>query len=418
MPDYDAHTPITTEQRLTLPLNGSIFQTTRTVPTEKPVPKKGETMEGEFGGQYATNVILESSVTPNKGQRQLQITHCKIPPVEEQLASNWEWSEINTAIGALKGVARTYIYLTSEFSETSPALASAMPIYSGTTVPAGAVTGQFTNEDGYILFSRDVVSSGTQLEPIYRVERCQYIKRKIVTSIGVDAANGNPLYATVELRHRDEIQSGSTTYGQLLASPSSSYWGLQTNGTQRTARPATDEWIEITTEQVVSGTFSGGIVAVQNYNTTRNFYWPPVLNALRFLAWPRRDGGVETYPNHDYSKPGYNGPCKAVITRTWSKTPQAIDPPEQMLPTPIHYSSPYFNVNLPECLHAAVTCVCDIGTADPVYVFGDGSSVTTPRTNFLTWPDTILDADTQEPYRGGYLRTRIVIHKPDNSLIT
>lgn len=41
MPDFDAHTPNTTEQRLTLPLNGTIYQTTRSVAAEKKSPKKG-----------------------------------------------------------------------------------------------------------------------------------------------------------------------------------------------------------------------------------------------------------------------------------------------------------------------------------------------------------------------------------------
>ncbi len=424
MADHDSYRAITVEQRLTLPLNGFIYTTTRQVPAEKVAPKLGETMQSELGSAWNDSIVIASSHVPDSAKRQLSITHARIPSVDEQLASNWEWSEVSTSIGALKGVSRTFIYLTSAFSETSPALASAMPIYSGSTVPAGAVTGQFTAEDGYILFSRDVTSSGTQLEPVFGVERRTYIKRKIVRSIGVDSTNGKPLYATSELRHRDEIYNAPTTYGDLMNDPANAYWGLQADGTQRTARPATDEWIEITTEQVVSGTFSGGVVSVQSFNTTQNYYWPPVLKDLggsagyiEFMDWDRRDGGVDIYPRFVFDRAGYNGPCKAVITRTWSKSPQAVNPPKQMLPTPIHYASPYFSLNVPECLHGEVTCKCDIGNADPVYDQNVGSARTTPRTNYLDWPSTIIASDDQDPYRGGYLRTTVTIYQPDNTAV-
>ena len=417
MADNDAFRPITIEQRLTLPLNGTIYTTTRQVAAEKGAPKIGTTMQAELGTAWNDSLVIATSHVPDSAKRQLTITHARIPAEAEQLASNWEWQEVGTSVGQLKGVARTFIYLTSAFLQETPALGSAMPIYAGTEVPASAVTANFITGDGYVLFSRDVASSGTQLEPVFRVERRVYIKRKIVRSIGVDSTNGKPLYATVDLRHRDEIQSGTpptaVTYGALLADPANAFWGVQADGTQRTARPATDEWIEITTEQLVSGTFTDGVVTLQTYNTIQNFYWPPVLETGSFsiVGWVRRDGGADVYPRYRYTTDGYDGPCYALITRTWKKTPFTIVPPVQMLPTPVNYASPFFNINIPACLHGIVTCRANTGTTDPVYVYSI-ETFAVPATNLTAWPDTIIAADSQEPYKGGYLRTVITISKP------
>jgi hypothetical protein len=418
MADHDSFRPITIEQRLTLPLNGTIYTTTRVVAAEKGAPKLGETMVNELGSTWTDSLVVATSHVPDSAKRQLTITHARISTEAEQLASNWEWQEVSTSVGQLKGVARTFIYLTSAFSQSSPALGSSMPIYAGSTVPVSAVTANFIAGDGYVLFSRDVASSGTQLEPVFRVERRVYIKRKIVRSIGVDSTNGKPLYATVELRHRDEVQSGTpptaVTYGALLADPANAFWGVQADGTQRTARPATDEWIEITTEQLVSGTFVSDVVTLQTYNTIQNFYWPPVLatGSLEFSSWVRRDGGADIYPSYKYTNDGYDGPCYSLITRTWKKTPFTIIPPVQMLPTPVNYASPFFNINIPACLHGEVECVCLTGSEDPIYVYGTGNAKTTDATNVTAWPDTIIAADSQEPYKGGYLRTVITITKP------
>lgn len=83
-----------------------------------------------------------------------------------------------------------------------------------------------------------------------------------------------------------------------------------------------------------------------------------------------------------------------------------------MLPTRIYYSSPFFSLNIPECLHGAQSIVCDIGNSDPVYDQNSGSARTFAATNYTTWPANIVAYDDQEPFRGGFLRTTKTIYKP------
>ena len=134
------------------------------------------------------------------------------------------------------------------------------------------------------------------------------------------------------------------------------------------------------------------------------------------MDWTKKDGGVEIYPALRFHPEGYQGPCKNTITRTWSKTPFTIPVVEILQPTRIYYASPYFTVNIPECLHGAVAFQCDIrDTNDPKYTQNVGSTRYFAATNpddGNTWPTTIVAYDDQEPFRGGYLRTRRVVDRP------
>lgn len=393
----------TVETRLPRPFNGSIYTTTRDIAKEKPAPEIGDTMEGELGTAWAASRIIAVNKAPKNPQSQLQIVHAIIPSVEAQLNTNWEWTSTDLGGRRYKGVSRTFIYHSSEFDEESPEQGTAMPIGSNLLF----------QDDDYILIDRAVVTSGTQLEPVFRVERSTYLKRCTIRSIGTDPLNGRPLTSRQYFYHKDEEITEGVTIADLFDDDNNDYWGTQDNGTDRNGQQLSCDWYSVTESQVIGGNFTAGVVEVDSYSTNDNFYWPPVLAALVLKDWERRDGGVDIYPTVRIKPEGYNGPCRTDVVRMWSKNPFIIPVVEQMLPTRINYGSPFFNLNIPECLHIAITAQSDIGNNDPHYKLNVGSAEIFPATNYTEWPESIIAYDDQQPYRGGYLRTTRTIYKPD-----
>jgi hypothetical protein len=266
---------------------------------------------------------------------------------------------------------------------------------------------------GYVLAMRSQQRvQDPQLDSLYIAETRIYVLRCAMTSIGVDSLNGKPLSSLYYLYHISETVSGTPVL-DLVSDPTNAYWGLQTNGYERTFRAVSCEWFRFETTQVVAGVETAGVIPIVTYNTTQNFDWPPVLDGnIDFLDYARRDGGQDIFVRYNLLRDGYNGPCKVVIGRSWSKEPQICAVPVQMLPTPAQYSCPFFSVNVPSSLHGALTFVCDIGSNDPVYNLNAGSTRTTIATNFTDWPSTLVAVDQQEPFRGGYLRTVVTVYKP------
>ena len=411
----DAYRPITTETKLSLPLNGAIFTTTRPVAPEKPTPTIGTTMEAELGADWKESLIIATNIVPIENKERQQIVHARIPREEAQLASNWEYSTCSIGGRNFPSVQRTVILVSKAdlvpsgstmdvVACNSPAIGSAMPVE----------TDSIFTDQGYILADRQVVRSGMQLEPVFRVERRNYIVRSSRKNIGVDPLNGKPLWSETTLYYTGEtVSEYGGTVDALFNAPTNAFWGTQSDGTRRTGTRLSCAWYAITTELVVAGTFSGGVVTIDSYDGQQRYTWPPVLDSIEFMDWVRRDGGVDIYPRFEFEPDGYSGPCAVTTTRTWKKTPFTDILIEQMQPTPVNYSSPFFNLHIPSCLHGAVTSVCDIGSTDPIYDENVGSSRTTPATVPTTWPATLRAYDGQTPFRGGFLRTVHIISKPE-----
>jgi hypothetical protein len=315
---------------------------------------------------------------------------------------NWEFTKANIGGQAFDAVQRTYVTPRASFTPATPAMGSAMP-----NTPASLFTGS------YVLAERKQGRIGDQvLDSLYVVDVHVYVKRCTLTNIGTDELNGKALYSTETLYYATEVITGGLTSSALFADPTNAYWGLQTDGTERSGRQISCEWYAITVKQVVSGTIADGIVAVSSYNTTQRYYWPAVLGTFELMSWVRNDGGTDVFPRYTFAPDAYNGACKALVERSWSKSPQTLSTIVQMLPTPVTYACPYFTMAIPECLHPVVTAKCDTGSSDPIYVLNTGSTRTIPATNYTSWPSSIVASDEQDPYRGGYLRTKVTIYKP------
>jgi hypothetical protein len=358
------------------------------------------------------------------GEAGLQIWHYIVDRARQD-EYNWEHSTCSIGGRKFAAIVRTYITPRTEYDPDSPALGSAMPElgevdpedHSTSTVNGlGVEVALFGS--GYVLAEREQSrTDANQIDNLYVVERRVYVKKVTMEALGFDEAFGGVLPSSVTLYHKAEVVTGGSTMSTLAGLPANAYWGLQADGTVRTWEQLSDEWYAVKTQTVVPGTFADGVVTLENYSTNQDYYWPPVLNSITFMNWQRRDGGLDIYPYVDMAKEGYRGPCKAQVLVRWASTAFTINKVPQMLPTSIYYASPFFRINVPACLHGAVTLFCDIGSTDPTYTSNVGSSQTEPATNYTSWDQADTGTgftayDEQKPFRGGYLRTTITVFKP------
>jgi hypothetical protein len=405
----DAYSSITTSQKLSLPLNGTIYTTRRTVAAEKTLPAIGGNMALELGSTWSDSLIIDAYETPQDNKKVQTLIHARIPSEEVQLLSNWEWSKCSIGGQNFDSISRTVIYPASSFSKSSPAPASAMPIGSD----------NLFSGDGFILIARSAGRAGMQLEPTFKVENRQYVKRVPLVSVGIDPLNGKPLFDTTTLYHGSETVPGtspSATAAQLVTQPTNTFWGVQATGFENTGGMLTAEWYQFRSTQVVAGTITGGVVAVvADVPSNDRYTWPAVLQYVDILDWTKRQGGADTFNLLVFKHERYDGPCKTETTRTWSKSQFVIPVVEQLLENNVNYASPFFTYNIPPCLHGRVVCQCDIGSDDPTYTQNTGSLRVFEATNFTDWPASIIAHDDQEQYRGGFLRTTVKVYSPEGT---
>lgn len=402
MTTVSPHFPITTSQRLKLPLNGTIYTTQRKVAAEKQLPSVGDFMTGELGTAWADSRIVDTNIGPDASKGVLSIVHARIPTVTEQLASNWEHTKIPVGIGQFEGVVRTFIIPAEAYADDSPALNTAMPVIAG---------GLFDG-DGYVLYEREAMRSGTPLEPVFRVERRTYVRKIPQYKHDTDPTYGNNLLTIQTLCHKNEnapgVEDSEITIAALFTDQDHAFWGLQSDGTVREGEQLTPDWYVITTRQIIPASLLG---VGRSYTTAIDYAWPAVLSDIQVDIWDRKDGGVQMYPRPVYSKEAYRGPCKAVIEESWSIAAPTPDEPNVMRPMPVDFSSPFWGLNIAPCLHDDLSIVINSGTEHPIYKYTVGTyefGATEPD----TWPASILASDEPRPFRGGYLRTRITVYPP------
>jgi len=325
---------------------------------------------------------------------------------------NFEFSSADMGGRRFAVVNRTYVTLRANFSPTAPAAGAAMSVKPGT---------KFTGL-GYVLMGHTEQRIGdAELDSLFVVEQFTYVLKTTVTKIGVDPLNGETLPTTTTFYYATEVNVGGTglTAAQLFAAPNNAFWGLQTTGYQASGQQISTDWYVIDVEKVIGGTFSGGKLTVATYDTNRNYYWPPVLAEIEFMDWVRKDGGTDIFPRILFSPEGYNGPCKATVTIEWKSTKFTdVVQADSMQPQRLYYGSPFFTLNVPECLHASIDLKCDIlDTTDPEYTQNVGSSRNFPETKMNgascpVWPASVTGFMEQEQFRGGFLKTTVVIFPP------
>jgi len=148
------------------------------------------------------------------------------------------------------------------------------------------------------------------------------------------------------------------------------------------------------------------------YESTVNKRWPAVLTGLEKQLWSQRDG-TEVYSYFPtYSDEEYSGPCRAIVTETWTKeapTGQSSVGPF-LATTPVFFACPLFRVSIPPCLHGSHQFKGTTGTTSDTweYLTWDSTVEATPQTS---WVDVVI-SDEVSPFQGGFLKKTITCKPP------
>ena len=145
---------------------------------------------------------------------------------------NFAFSDADIGGVKFKSVERTYVIQRADFSETSPAMGSAM-----STDPAGKFA------SGYILAGRKTGSTQEkELNSLYVFEVQSYILRATTADITTDRSLGVGVKKTTTLYYRGEIVTGSTKIEDLAVAPTNAYWGIQSSGINREVQQISYNW--------------------------------------------------------------------------------------------------------------------------------------------------------------------------------
>ncbi len=329
---------------------------------------------------------------------------------------NDNWSHTEADIGGTKfdAVARDYVIRRSEFNPELPAMGATIPNVPVDKFPSTARVDELNRNynDTYVLAQRKQTPINDKvLNGLYVIEQRVYVKKVPMYRLDYDEFFSNTNYTKQTLMYATEqVEVNGVSYpiSALAKDPNSPYWKLTTGGILRTVQQLSDNWYAVTKQQVVN-TVAG---ASFGYTTSVNYSFPPVLGAIYFDLWEKRSG-AETYaPRVEYSKGAYRGPCKALVSVSWSDSLPTVNPIQMaMQPESIAVSTPYFNLSVRETLHGPVNVSVTNGTEDETYVYTAGV-YTFDATNYEDWPESIIVSSTVKKFRGGWLKETTKIFKP------
>ena len=350
------------------------------------------------------------------------------------------------------------------FDEALPAINSAMP----TTIhdpfghglgPTAAGTIFDSTDSNYVLFEKKQVRSGDDtLDSLYVVEQRIYVKKIPIRRTDVDTEFNIPLRSKETLWYKSEVPKKTfifgatdTTFDVNDSKTTTQTFALGDDATSTNTGPEPDQTVPFFgTSLVVSGSEKFGILCegrqltdnwyavaesevlrtdtnglVRSYTTYQNYSWPAVLERIEDENWTRRDGGTDTIVYPIYKRGAYSGPTKVKVEIYWTDTSTGfpvsaskdgghthVGTVTPMFPEPCVFQTPIATVNVPPTLHTQILVSATTGTNHPVYDY-IGTRWLFLATNYTDWPDEIIIADSQRPFRGGYLREKITAYKPE-----
>lgn len=196
---------------------------------------------------------------------------------------------------------------------------------------------------------------------------------------------------------------------------------------------ANTEWTVVSRLRMPAGSLSNPMADdptktgyVLDYYGVRTAAWPRVLLELNQQSYSVKDRSGNLAHQAMVWAPRYkeawSGLCRARVYRWWQKTAYAeeVKPIQSLTPTAIEVDWPIGSVSVLPCLHLPYTFEGTTGTTNPMYGFTEFSA-SFPETSMKSasetvpapdWPDKLISAFDAEPYRGGYLYTRVDIYKP------
>ena len=329
---------------------------------------------------------------------------------------NDNWSHTEADIGGTKfdAVARDYVVRRSEFNPELPAMGATMPDVPVDKFPSTARVDELDRNytDTYVLAQRKQIPINDKvLNGLYVVEQRVYVKKVPMYRLDYDEFFSNTNYTKQTLLYateRVDVNGVSYPISDLAKDPNSDYWKLTSGGILRTVQQLSDNWYAVTKQQVVN-TVAG---ASFGYTTSVNFSFPPVLGGIYFDLWEKRSGAKTYSPRVEYSKGAYRGPCKALVSVSWSHNDNTVAAVQKaMQPESIAVSTPYFNLSVRETLHGPVTISVTNGNQDETYVYTAGK-YNFNATNYEDWPDSIVVSSTVKKFRGGWLKETTTVFPP------
>lgn len=336
---------------------------------------------------------------------------------------NFEYSQASLGQTKFNTVVRTYVDLRSSFTEDNASHTS------GSAMPTAPTAANFAGK-GYILMGREQKRIGDkELDGVFVVEQRVYFVPEDIETLAWDDLSHRNLKSTVSYYYTGQAPAETPTLIDALVVDSDNAWWqteVVTDGANRVAsyregRQLSTDWFEVTKKEVIAGTAGDGTnnILVDDYATSMDHTFPPVLESVDVIAWERHDGQMLAYPEYHMNPEGYRGPCKVDVkiqwsANKWSASNGAVPTSYSMQPQSFTFGTPYVRIQIPPCLMNGGQMRCTTGTVDPVYKY-TGYIKNIPVTEPPTWPDTLVITDKQEPARGGYVRTTWTVHKPTYS---
>jgi hypothetical protein len=199
---------------------------------------------------------------------------------------------------------------------------------------------------------------------------------------------------------------------------------VETPGEQIEVQPINRYW-SIVTRETPRETAAPGLV--KEYETSRPFVWPAVLpsggpGALRWDGLNRRmPKGSDTFINELFYqftlRRAWSGSCRTKIRVWWQKSPPIVNPIEAMQPTEIRVSWPIGTIVVPPCLHGRYDFNGTTGDNNPDYGPANFQMVV-DATNYTDWPESLLISSENEPYKGGFRCTEVIVYSPPEYIPT
>lgn len=167
---------------------------------------------------------------------------------------NWRHTEANIEGVKFDAVERDYIIRRTDFNPDSPLQGAAL-----TNIPTGKFSGS------YVLAKRDNIESPIpELASIYVFERRTYVKRCSITTIETEDFFGIGGSKVDNWYYRGELVDGVAVETRF-ASPNSSYWGWQADGTVRDGRQISDNWFIISIISSITDTIDAYVFSYPSF---------------------------------------------------------------------------------------------------------------------------------------------------------
>jgi len=336
---------------------------------------------------------------------------------------NFEYAQSSLGQTKFDTVVRTYISLRSSFAEDDST------VIAGSPMPTAPAAANFADK-GYVLMGRQQKRIGDrELDGIFVVEQRTYFVRATIETLKWDDLSHRNLKSALEYYYTGEKPSGhSLTIDALILDPDNIWWStaLVTHDSSanlkvasyREGRQLSTDWYEVIQQETIAGSGVGNILLVDEYFTSMDHTFPPVLESINVIGFERHDGQLLAFPEYHMNPEAYRGPCKTKVTVKYSPSRFAgAEQPEAkaMVPQSFTFGTPYVRISVPPCLMNGRLIRCTTGTVDPVYkytIYDKQLPVTTPPNLKEIVNTGIVARDKQEPARGGYVRTTWTVFPP------